>query len=190
VSGKPSGNLDEPDQISATTLDVNVWGPINGMRAALPGMIDRGRGHVVNVASLAGKQHLPGLAVYCASKFAVVGLTAAVRDEVAASGVSVSAVLPSMVKTELASGISAPDLMAVEPEDVARAIVASVRSRDAEIVVPAWMGPANAAMAITPSPVVSLFRRVARFDRGLDAIEQPSRAEYISRVSQQAESNR
>ena len=182
--------LDEPDSISATTLDVNVWGPIHGMRAVLPTMIARGRGHIVNVASMAGKQHLPGLAVYCASKFAVVGLTATVRDEVAVSGVSVSAVLPSMVKTELASGISVPSPLAVEPEDIAAAIVDSVRTRDGEIAVPGWLGPANAAMAITPAAVSSLLRRVARFDRGLDALEQPARADYTTRVSQQAQQHR
>lgn len=70
---------------------------------------DRQRRHelgIVNIASLAGKAQLPGLAVYCASKHAVVGLTATVRAEVADTGVS--AVPPSMVNTELSSGIPVP----------------------------------------------------------------------------------
>ncbi len=83
---------------------INVQGLVHGLRSVLPGMIARGRGHVVNVASMAGKIPLPGMAVYNASKFAAVGLTAAVRREYAATGVSVSAVLPSAVRTELASG--------------------------------------------------------------------------------------
>jgi hypothetical protein len=62
--------LDEPTNIGATTINVTIWGPINGIRLALPAMIERGRGHVVNIASLAGKQNLPGLAGYCASKHA------------------------------------------------------------------------------------------------------------------------
>lgn len=179
--------LDESDAISATTLDVNVWGPIHGMRAALPGMIERGRGHVVNVASLAGKQHVPGLAVYCASKHAVVGLTATVRDEVASTGVSVSAVLPTLVKTELSSGVPlGRGLPAAEPEQIARAIVDSVRTRDAEITVPGWMGAANAALQVTPTPIIHLLRRAGGFDRALTSLDQTARAGYDERVAHQA----
>ncbi|SEP52780.1 SDR family NAD(P)-dependent oxidoreductase [Amycolatopsis saalfeldensis] len=97
--------LEEPDELGRTTFDVNVWGLVLGLRLVLPGMIARGRGHVVNVASMAGKIPLPGMAVYNASKFAAVGLTATVRREYASSGVSVSAVLPSAVRTGLASGV-------------------------------------------------------------------------------------
>ena len=71
--------LSEDNAISATTLDVNVWGLIHGMQLVMPHMIERGSGHVVNVASMAGKLAIPGMAVYNASKFAAVGLSAAVR---------------------------------------------------------------------------------------------------------------
>uniref|UniRef100_UPI000B2DB275 SDR family NAD(P)-dependent oxidoreductase n=1 Tax=Nocardia pseudovaccinii TaxID=189540 RepID=UPI000B2DB275 len=67
--------LDEPDAVGHATFDINVWGLIHGMRAVVPGMIERRRGHVVNVASLAGKIPVAGLAVYNASKFAAVGLS-------------------------------------------------------------------------------------------------------------------
>jgi NADP-dependent 3-hydroxy acid dehydrogenase YdfG len=90
---------------SRATLDVNVRGLINGMRLVLPHMIERGTGHVVNVASMAGKLVIPGMAVYNASKFAAVGLSAAVREEYRDTGVSVTAVLPSAVRTRLASGV-------------------------------------------------------------------------------------
>ncbi len=95
--------LTEPDAVGRATLDINVWGLIHGMRAVAPGMIERGRGHIVNVASLAGKVPIPGLAVYKASKFAAVGLSAATRLEFAGQGVSVSCVLPSAVRTRLSS---------------------------------------------------------------------------------------
>lgn len=78
--------LDEPDAVGRTTIDINVWGLIHGMRAVVPGMIERRRGHVVNVASLAGKIPVAGLAVYNASKFAAVGLSAATRLEFAPQG--------------------------------------------------------------------------------------------------------
>jgi len=85
--------LSEDDAVSRTTFDVNVWGLIYGMRLVLPHMIERGRGHIVNVASMAGKLVIPGMAVYNASKFAAVGLSAAIREEYRDSGVSVTTVL-------------------------------------------------------------------------------------------------
>ena len=76
--------LDLDDQTDRLQFDVNVFGVINGMKLALPCMIERGRGHVVNVASLAGKFPIRGLAVYNATKFAVVGLSCS--DETRARG--------------------------------------------------------------------------------------------------------
>ena len=76
----PNGGFLELDErLDRATMEINVFGVLHGMRLVLPGMLQRGRGHVVNVASLAGKFPVPGLAVYNASKFAVVGLTAAAR---------------------------------------------------------------------------------------------------------------
>src|SRR5947209_1581613 len=124
----PAGRfLEEDDATTSTVMDVNLLGPLIGMRLVLPGMVSRGRGHVVNIASLLGKTELPGLATYTASKHALVGLSAAVRAELSGTGVTVTAVLPGIVNTELASGIPIPfaRFARVEPEDVARAIVAS-----------------------------------------------------------------
>jgi short-subunit dehydrogenase len=82
--------------------------------------------------SRAGKLVVPGLAVYNASKFAAVGLSAAVREEYRDSGASVTAVLPCAVRTRLASGVPlGHGLPTVDPEDVARAIVGRVDSRRA-----------------------------------------------------------
>ena len=100
--------LDERDDTAAAIFAVNVHGPILGMKLVLPGMIERRRGHVVNVASYAGKFEIPGLATYCASKHAVVGLTGTVNRELAGTGVTLTAVLPAAVDTELSSGIPMP----------------------------------------------------------------------------------
>jgi hypothetical protein len=182
--------LDEPEAVSATTINVNLWGPINGMRLALPGMTERGRGHIVNVASLCGKTYLPGLAVYCATKHAVVGLTATVRAEVADTGVSVTAILPSMVNTELAAGIQAPGPAMAEPEDIAAAILASVRTRAAEIAVPEWVGTATTLATLLPEPLQRLARKTIRDDRGLAANTTTARAGYLDRVNNQAATHR
>ncbi|GAA4418468.1 SDR family oxidoreductase [Actinokineospora soli] len=178
---------EESDALSRVTMDVNVWGLIHGMRLVLPGMIARGRGHVVTIASMAGKIAIPGMAVYNASKFAAVGLTAAVRREYADSGVSVSAVLPAAVRTELASG--APlgrGLAAVDPEDVAAAVVGSVRTRRAEIPVPGYLRGWDLIAAITPEPVMRLLRDAVQDRRALTALDRAARAAYEERVAGQA----
>ncbi|MGK8553466.1 SDR family NAD(P)-dependent oxidoreductase [Nocardia gipuzkoensis] len=175
--------LDEPDVVGQATLDINVWGLIHGMRAAAPGMIEGGRGHIVNVASLAGKVPIPGLAVYNASKFAAVGLSAATRLEFAEHGVSVSCVLPSAVRTRLSSGLALGHGMpTVDPEDVAAAIVRTCVTRKAEVAVPNYLGPVDIALAAAPERAVRLVRRLFDGDRALHPADEKTRGEYERQV--------
>ncbi|OXR45276.1 putative oxidoreductase SadH [Nocardia cerradoensis] len=175
--------LSEPDAVGHTTIDVNVWGLIHGMRAVAPAMIDRGRGHIVNVASLAGKIPLPGLAVYNASKFAAVGLSAATRLEFAESGVSVSCVLPAAVRTRLSSGLTlGRGLPTVDPVDVAAAIVKTCRSRRAEVAVPQYLDPVDIALAAAPESVVRRVRGLFDGDRALHPGDAAVRAVYEDQV--------
>jgi NAD(P)-dependent dehydrogenase (short-subunit alcohol dehydrogenase family) len=83
-------------------LSVNLWGPMRLTRALLPAMIERGTGHVVMVASLAGLIGAPGLVAYGTTKFALVGLTEALRLEIADAGVGVTLVCPGFVRTNFA----------------------------------------------------------------------------------------
>ena len=183
--------LSEDDAVSRTTLDVNVWGLIFGMRLVLPHMIERGSGHVVNVASMAGKLAIPGMAVYNASKFAAVGLSAAVREEYRDSGVSVTAVLPSAVRTRLASGVPlGHGLPTVEPDVVARAIVGSVASRRAEITVPRYLAGWDVLNAVTPNVLMSLGRKAIRDRRALTSVEQDVRGAYEEAIEAQARGRR
>ncbi|MFD9963604.1 SDR family oxidoreductase [Amycolatopsis sp. NPDC058986] len=178
--------VEEQDALSRTTLDVNVWGLIHGMRLVLPGMIAAGRGHVVNIASMAGKIPIPGMAVYNASKFAAVGLTAAVRREYAATGVSLSAVLPSAVRTGLASGVPlGGGLPTVDPEDIARAVVDSCRTRRAEIPVPRYVGGWDLLAALTPERVMSFVRSLIGDNRALTSLDPEARDDYTRRVAGQ-----
>ncbi|MFL6089624.1 MAG: SDR family oxidoreductase [Aeromicrobium sp.] len=177
--------LEQDDRIDRLTMDVNVYGVIHGMRLVLPGMIERGRGHVVNICSLAGKFPLKGLAVYNASKFAAVGLTAATRLEMDGTGVSVTAILPSAVRTELSSGIDYGILLAVDPEDIAAAVVKSVRSRAAEIAVPAYVGAVSAAVPLVPESVVRVIRRAAHDDAAITRVDNSVRNRYLDRIFKQ-----
>ena len=179
----PTGRfLSEPDAVTETTLGVNLWGPIWGMKLALPGMVERGSGHVVNVASLMGKFYLPGVATYSGAKYAVVGLSAAVRDELHGTGVTVTTVLPSAVQTELVAGIKLPAaLPRVKPQDVARAVADSCRKRQPEVSVPGWLGHAAPVAELAPSGIVGLVRRLAGHDRALEA-DAEARAAYEARA--------
>ena len=182
----PNGTfLEQDDRIDRLTMDVNVYGLIYGMRLALPGMVERGRGHVVNVCSLAGKFPIKGLAVYNASKFAAVGLTAATRLELDSTGVSITAVLPSAVRTELSSGIDYGVLPAVDPDDIAEAIVKSVRSRAAEIAVPGYVGIAAATVPLIPESVMRVIRRVANDDAAIARVDNSVRRGYLDRILKQ-----
>jgi NAD(P)-dependent dehydrogenase (short-subunit alcohol dehydrogenase family) len=84
-----------------TMWDVHLMGAVHATQAVLPGMIERGFGRVVNVASTAGLKGYPYVAAYCAAKHALVGLTRALATETAARGVTVNAVCPGYTDTEL-----------------------------------------------------------------------------------------
>lgn len=81
-------------------IDINIKGLLYLSRALLPAMVARGRGHVVNIGSIAGKEAYPRGNVYVATKFAVDGLTRAMRQDLLGTGVRVSAVHPGLVHTE------------------------------------------------------------------------------------------
>jgi NAD(P)-dependent dehydrogenase (short-subunit alcohol dehydrogenase family) len=89
------------DEFWRRHLDINLTGTFYCMRAALPSMVGRGWGRVINVASVAGKTGAPYVAAYTASKHGVVGLTRSVALEVAAKGVTVNAVCPGYVDTDM-----------------------------------------------------------------------------------------
>ncbi|CAJ1501759.1 SDR family oxidoreductase [[Mycobacterium] holstebronense] len=177
----------ETEQVRDLVLDVNIRGVLGGMQAVLPGMARRGRGHVVNVASMAGMIPVPGMVTYNASKFAALGASLSARREYAGTGVAVSAVLPSAVRTELTSGAPLGGGMpTVDPEDVAAAILAVLRSRAARRSVPRWVAPAWSMTAFVPERLQSLARRLVDDRRALTSIDTAARSAYIERVDRQA----
>jgi len=89
---------------------VNLHGSVNMCRAAIPGMLDRGWGRIVNVASMAGKDGNPNLSPYSASKAAVIGFTKSLGKELATSGVIVNVIAPAVIATEM-NAITPPDVL-------------------------------------------------------------------------------
>ena len=99
AAGRGPIHTDDPDDWDRM-LDTNVRGLLNVSACVLPGMVERGAGHVVNIGSNAGREVYPGGAVYCATKAAVERITRGMRMDVLGSGVRVSQVDPGMVETE------------------------------------------------------------------------------------------
>jgi short-subunit dehydrogenase len=118
-------------------LEVNVLALIDLSQRVLPGMLERGRGHIVNVGSIAGYVAAPGETVYCATKFAVQGFTDGLRREIAPRGVDVTLIAPGPIKTEfmarIRTGEPAEEPGALDygmsPESVAKAIVRALTRR-------------------------------------------------------------
>jgi NADP-dependent 3-hydroxy acid dehydrogenase YdfG len=90
------GSLDDWEDM----IDINVKGLLYVSKVILPGMIKRGRGHVVNIGSIAGKEVYPNGNVYCASKFAVDAINKGMMIDLNRHGIKVSAVNPGLVNTE------------------------------------------------------------------------------------------
>jgi meso-butanediol dehydrogenase/(S,S)-butanediol dehydrogenase/diacetyl reductase len=90
-----------PEEEWDLTMDVNVKGVFFACKAALPELRRRPGSCIINIASVAGKNGAPGMAHYCASKFAVVGFTNALAKEVAGAGVRVNAICPGILRTQM-----------------------------------------------------------------------------------------
>ena len=116
-------------------MATNYMGMVYVTKAFLPHMVERGSGHIVNVASVAASFGLPTVAAYCASKSAMLGFSEGLRHELAGTGVGVTVVSPITVRTGFFGGAAAPGY-SVSPESVASCILRAARSRRAEITVP------------------------------------------------------
>lgn len=104
VNNAGAGLFATAEETTADDLDqmlaVNLKGTFHGIQAALPVMRRQGSGHIINVASTAGRRGSPYVGAYCASKFAVVGLTESLRTELLGSGIRVSLFCPGATRTE------------------------------------------------------------------------------------------
>jgi short-subunit dehydrogenase len=178
--------VDENDDMARRILDINVHGVINGMKCALPGMLARGHGHIVNIASQAGKYGFPGGATYCASKAAVINLSRAVRKEVRGRGVDISVISPVAVNTELGLGLSEPRqrrLRKIEPHQVAEAIMATLREPTFDVHVPKDGKITERLNALLPIGVQDSMSRLIKADSVLSHIDAGARQDYELRAA-------
>jgi short-subunit dehydrogenase len=179
---------DEADETTARTLAINLAAVIHGTREAVTRMKPRGRGHIVNIASMAGKVGVPGGVTYCATKYGVVGLTESVYLELRGTGVDVSCVMPTIVRTELAAGLKDTRLSSmINPEDVAAAIVKTLRKPRLEVFVPGYLGPITKVTRLLPQRAVEFIGRMSGADKALTTgLGTPERKAYEERAAASA----
>ncbi len=171
------------DHMTALDFDeamaVHFWGPLHSMRAAIPHLRAHGGGRIVNISSIGGRVGVPHLAPYCASKFALTGLSTTMRAELAASGIAITTVCPGLMRTGsffnawfkgqhrqeftwFALADSAP-VLSVNSRRAAALIVDAARHGDAELVItwPARLAIlASAALPRTFAGAVALSNRL------------------------------
>ena len=129
--------LDLPPELAKRALEINVLGVLQGTQLALPDMIAQGSGHIINVASSAGKAAVPGGLAYCASKAAIVSFTEGARLEFGDRGIKFTCVMPSFTNTELIAGTKGTKFLKnVEPEDVAGGIADAIENPVADVYRP------------------------------------------------------
>jgi NADP-dependent 3-hydroxy acid dehydrogenase YdfG len=176
--------VEEEDATARRMVDINLHGVIFGTKLAIPGMVRRGTGHIVNIASQAGKGGFPGGATYCATKHAVVGLSEAVRAELRDTGVEVSVVMPAVVNTELGSGlVEARGVRVSEPADVADAIVDALEAPRFDVWVPKISASISRVMTLLPRSGREAVARLLKADQVLAGADSNVRAAYEARAA-------
>lgn len=182
----PAGKaLDESDQLTARTLEINVFGVILGTKLAAARMVKRGKGHVINVASLAAITPMPGIATYCASKHAVLGYTDTIRLELRGTGVAFSSVMPTLTNTAMVDGVaSARGLRNAEPADIAAGIVALIVKPKPHLMVTKAAGFTTLFMRnFAPRAVNEAVRRIIKADRIFSSeVDFDKRGDYERRA--------
>jgi NAD(P)-dependent dehydrogenase (short-subunit alcohol dehydrogenase family) len=178
--------VEESAQSIVRQLEVNLHAVIHGTQEAMRRMVPRRTGHIVNLASIAGRTGFPYLTTYCATKHGVVGLSEAARVELRGTGVEVSVVMPSTVRTELAAGLADARVKSVSAEQVADEIVSALKFPRFDVFVPRSNGVLMQVTAILPRRVREAIGRAIKADQALLGVDHAARAAYEERAANSA----
>ncbi len=176
--------VDEAEDSVRRQIDINLHGVITGTQLAIERMRPRGHGSIVNIASQAGKGGVPGIATYSATKHAVVGLSEAVRLELRGSGVDVVCVMPTVVNTELTSGVGQRWIKPVEASDVADEIVDALEVPRFDVFVPRANGAMYKVVSLLPRPAREALGRAMKLDKLMFEVDHGARHAYEERAAQ------
>jgi NAD(P)-dependent dehydrogenase (short-subunit alcohol dehydrogenase family) len=175
--------VEESDDSIKRQLDINVYGVIVGTQLAIERLRPRGSGHIVNLASQAGKGGFPGIATYSGTKHAVVGISEAVRQELRGSGVEVACVMPTVVNTELTAGVGQRLIKPVEAEDVANEIVDALEVPRFDVWVPRANGTLFKVVANLPRGMREGLGRLMKVDKLMTEVDHGARQAYEERAA-------
>jgi NAD(P)-dependent dehydrogenase (short-subunit alcohol dehydrogenase family) len=176
--------LEQDDAAIRRMIDVNLIGVINGTKLALPRLLRRPEGHLVNIASTAGKLPAPGSAVYTATKHAVVGLTESVRLEHRRSAVEFSIVLPGVVRTEMVAGYGTTRAFpTIEAEAVGEEIARALKRPKLEVWVPPSLSRTHRLMANLPRRAREAAGRFMGTERIFLQADHTARSAYEARAA-------
>ena len=155
------GILEQPDREWEETIATNLNGPRLAIQAVLPAMRAQRRGMIVNVASVLGLHGKRNLSAYCASKFGLIGLTAAAADELKAEGIEVYALCPGASDTDLHRSLVGEEQarFAMPPALVAQKLLALVRG---EIKL-----PPGGTLVVAPTPAATWRSRLQQIANSL-----------------------
>jgi NADP-dependent 3-hydroxy acid dehydrogenase YdfG len=117
-----------------SVLDTNLKSVFLACRAVAPEMIRRQAGHIINISSLAGKNTFANGAIYCASKWGLMGLTGSMAEELRAHGIRVSAICPGSVATDFSGQGHKNPSKILQPEDIAHAVAALVTQSEGSFI--------------------------------------------------------
>lgn len=178
--------VEESDASIRRQLDVNLYGVIVGTQLAIERMRPRRSGHVVNIASSAGKAGVPGIATYSATKHAVVGLTEAVRAEHSDDGIEFSYVMPITVNTQLIEGLKDQrGVKRAEPEDVANEIIDALETGKVDVYVPKQLRATVMMGGLMPRRAREAVARLMGVDKVMTEVDPQARKSYEERVAAQ-----
>ncbi len=163
----PSRVTETRDEDLQAMLDVNLFGALHVMQEAVRVMRKQGHGQIVNVGSLAGRRGFSPLGGYCATKFALVGITEALRVELAGEDIHVSLVLPGVVETPMVAAAQEnpesaglwPGKLNMPASWVVTCMFIAIRFRLAEIAVPPGAALLEKLAALAPGVTDSLLRK-------------------------------
>jgi NAD(P)-dependent dehydrogenase (short-subunit alcohol dehydrogenase family) len=168
-------------------LEINLHAVIHGTQEAVKRMVPRRTGHIVNIASVAGRMGFPNLATYAATKHGVYGLSESVRFELRDSGVDVSVVMPGIVRTELSTGLAeARGVKSVSPEEAAAEVVSALKYPRFDVFIPRSSGPLIQFSGALPRGAREALGRALKADRALLDANREARAAYEERAAHSA----
>jgi NAD(P)-dependent dehydrogenase (short-subunit alcohol dehydrogenase family) len=182
--------VEESEDSFRRQIEINLVGVIHGTQLAMARMLPRDSGHIVNIASQAGKTGVPGIATYSATKHAVVGLSESVRGELRGRKVEISCVMPTVVNTELTAGVGQKWVKPVEATDVAEAIAEALEVPRFDVYVPKSNGALLRGASLMPRSAAEWVARKMGTDKLMTEVDHAARAAYEERAAHSTEGDR